>query len=70
MRSDMKISTPPPPELGEAAAERPKGKRPWSKPTLRIMDMIFTHAGFNADPDRHENLPSPSAQMGVTYRTS
>ena len=76
MRSDLKTSPPPPPsELGEAAADKPqpkgKEKRPWSKPKIRIMEMIFTDGGFNANPDITEHMqPSLSARTGPTYRTS
>ena len=35
----MKTSPPPPPppKLGEPAAAGPKGKRPWSKPEVRLV---------------------------------
>ena len=75
MRSDMKTNQsnppPPPPALGDPAAERPKGKRPWSKPTLRIMRMTFTDGGFNASPAFTEHMqPSLAARTGPTYRAS
>ena len=71
MRSDMKISIPsPPPEPGDPAAESSKGKRLWSKPKIKLIEVEFTHAGFNDEPTRHEGLPSPGAQVGSTYRTS
>ena len=60
---------PPPPESVDPAAEGPKGKRPWSKPRLRIMEMIFTRSGFNAtDPQLAEGVRG--GPYGPSYRTS
>ena len=76
MRSDMKTyrKPPPPPELGDPAAERPKGKRPWNKPQIKVIRVNFTASGFNANPeidevndgDGHGVAGGPQA----TYRTS
>ena len=61
---------PPPPESVDPAAEGPKGKRPWSKPRLRIMDMIFsTKSGSNPTNLRLvEGVRG--GPYGPSYRTS
>ena len=64
----------PPPQSGEPAAEGPKGKLPWSKPQIRVIEVNFTAAGFNANPgvdeivdgDGHGTVGGPRA----TYRVS
>ena len=60
----------PPPESGEAAAERPKGKRPWKKPQFKVMEMEFARNGARSAPNRAENLPVANPMWGATYRTS
>ena len=64
---------PPPPQSGEPAAERPKGKLPWSKPTVRVIQVNFTDGGFAANPNSIEGRGppvSPFPSTGATYRTS
>ena len=67
------VDPPPPPEQqGGPAAEEPsrQGKRPWSKPRLKLIDMDFTGNTFtNANPvDALEDSPTgPSAPF---YRSS
>ena len=73
MRTDMKTSSPPPTALGDPVAERPKGKRPWNKPRITIIQVNFTASGFNADPDVDEGGMGPDGAVGgtgATYRTS
>ena len=60
---------PPAPESGDPAAEESKGKRPWSKPQLNIVEMLFTQDGFNPLPSNNESWPSVSPPA-PSYRTS
>ena len=61
---------PPPPQSGEPAAEGPKGKLPWSKPRLKLIEMDFTGNTFtNAYPsDVMED--SPTGPEAPVYRSS
>ena len=60
---------PPPPELGEPAAEGPKGKRPWGRPHMRVIEMDFISAGSPGNPypvEANDNIGGDKA----TYRPS
>ena len=61
---------PPPPNLGDPAAERPRGKRPWKKPQLKVMEMEFARNGARSSPNRLEDVPIANPMWGATYRTS
>ena len=68
----MLIPPPPPEQQGGPAAEEPsrQGKRPWSKPRLKLIDMDFTGNTFtNANPvDSLESNPSNAS--APVYRSS
>ena len=63
---------PPPPQSGEPAAERPKGKLPWSKPQIRVIEVNFTGSGFNPRPNQDEvnDGDGDIGPPGGTYRVS
>ena len=66
---------PPPPEQGDLAAEGPQDKRPWSRPRLKVIEVLFTQSGFDPDPTAIEGALPPAGgtntyPTGVRYRTS
>ena len=69
------VELPPPPhdDHGPDANVKPETapkRKPWSKPTLSIMEMVFTESGFSPDP-RNVEVIGPSAPTdGPNYRTS
>lgn len=55
------------PPVGEAAAERAKGKRPWSKPHVKVIEVNFTRAGGTKVPMEGVTNVSSNAPQ---YRSS
>ena len=70
------MSPPPPPDNhaanADAKAETAPKRKPWSAPTVRIMEMAFTTSGYNVrtSPEWYEGQPVLNPQTGPTYRTS
>ena len=62
---------PPPPNDDHApeANAKPKGKRPWRKPRMKLIDVNFTEAGFMQVRTTLEADVSSSTPL-ATYRTS
>ena len=48
---------PPPPARDDGATERTEPKRPWSKPSIRIMRVNFVTAGGEPPAKAGENSP-------------
>ena len=71
------VEPPPPPHDdhapdANAKPETAPQRKPWSAPTLKIMEMVFTENGFNSSPAWNENNLGPHIDdiPGNTYRTS
>ena len=66
----MRKPMPPPPP--KPAAERPKGKRPWNKPRIKVIDVAFdTLSGNSVNPAHDlESPPTANTGFGSTYRVS
>ena len=65
MRDDV---IPVRPQFGEAAASALRGKRPWSKPRIKLIDMDFTRAGGPNVPI--EGSPGGPPTSAAAYRSS
>ena len=73
------VEPPPPPPHNHASDANAKleaapKRKPWSAPTLKIMEMVFTQSGFNSNPDPvwdENTLPTSTPTVNTpTYRTS
>ena len=60
----------PPPQSGEPAAEGPKGKLPWSKPRLKLIEMDFTGNTFTNDNPADSLEQNPAYPEAPLYRSS